>query len=138
MNFGTGFRRTQQNSSKISATYFITFNGFHHSCQKLRGSEISFDLKTELLKHNISCEEYLVYKQKRSFQQEQLDKILGRKNLKGIALFSEKSVDSLLKSSAGQNLEKTFFCFSKKIEKVYNSSAYTTVINHETISNQIR
>ncbi len=27
--------------------------------------------------------------------------------------------------------------FSKKIEKVYNSSAYTTVINHETISNQI-
>ncbi|WP_179850572.1 FAD-dependent monooxygenase [Candidatus Pelagibacter communis] len=27
--------------------------------------------------------------------------------------------------------------FSKKIEKVYNSSAYTTVINHKTISNQI-
>ncbi len=27
--------------------------------------------------------------------------------------------------------------FSKKIEKVYNSFAYTTVINHETISNQI-
>ena len=27
--------------------------------------------------------------------------------------------------------------FSKKIEKVYNSSAYTTVINHEKISNQI-
>ena len=45
----------------------------------LRGSEISYDLKAELLKHNISCEEYVVYKQKRSFQQEQLDKILGRK-----------------------------------------------------------
>ena len=27
--------------------------------------------------------------------------------------------------------------FSKKIEKSYNSSAYTTVINHEKISNQI-
>ena len=27
--------------------------------------------------------------------------------------------------------------FSKKIEKTYNSSAYTTVINHEKISNQI-
>ena len=82
----------------------------------LRGSEISFDLKTELLKHNFNCEEYVVYKQKRSFQQDQLDKILGRKNLEGIALFSEKSVDSLLKSSVGQNLDKTFFCFSKKIE----------------------
>ena len=88
----------------------------------LRGSEISYDLKAELLKHNFNCKEYVVYKQKRSFQQEQLDKILGRKNLEGIALFSEKSVDSLLKSSAGQNLDKTFFCFSKKIENRLKSS----------------
>ena len=27
--------------------------------------------------------------------------------------------------------------FNKKIEKVYNSSAYTSIINHEKISNQI-
>ncbi len=82
----------------------------------LRGNEISYDLKAELSKHNFHCEEHVVYKQKRSFQKEELDKILSRKNLKGIALFSEKSVDSLLKSSASQNLDKTFFCFSKKIE----------------------
>ena len=50
-------------------------------------------------------------------------KIFSRfKNLKGIALFSEKSVDSLLKSSAGQYLEKTFFCFSKKIENRLKSA----------------
>ena len=59
----------------------------------------------------------MVYKQKRSIQQRELDNDLSQKTFGGyIALFSEKSVDSLLKSSAGQNLEKTFFCFSKKIE----------------------
>ena len=36
-----------------------------------------------------------------------------------------------------QNNAFTKKYFSKKIEKVYNSSAYTTVINHEKISNQI-
>ena len=35
----------------------------------LRGNEISFDLKAELLKHNISCEEQVVYQQKRIFLQ---------------------------------------------------------------------
>ena len=107
----------------------------------LRGNEISYDLKAELLKHNINCKEYVVYKQKRSFQQEQLDKILGRKNLKGIALFSEKSVESLLKSYAGQNLDKTFFCFSKKIENklksVLDSNIRCKTIKEPMISDMV-
>ena len=62
------------------------------------------------------CEEQIVYKQKRDIQQKGLDKILSGKDLEGIALFSEKSVDSLIKGSASRNLDKMFFCFSKKIE----------------------
>ena len=107
----------------------------------LRGNEISYDLKAELLKHNFNCEEYVVYKQKRSFQQGQLDKILGRKNLEGIALFSEKSVDSLLKSYAGQKLDKTFFCFSKKIENrlksVLDGNIRCKTIQEPLISNMV-
>ena len=82
----------------------------------LRGDEISYDLKAELLKHSFDCEEYVVYKQKRSIQQKELDNVLARKHLEGIALFSEKSVDSLIKGASSQNLDKIFFCFSKKIE----------------------
>ena len=40
----------------------------------------------------------------------------ARKHLEGIALFSEKSVDSLTKGASENNLNKIFFCFSKKIE----------------------
>ena len=82
----------------------------------LRGDEISFDLKADLLKHSFNCEEYVVYKQKRPIQQRELDNILARKHLEGIALFSEKSVDSLMRGASSQNLDKIFFCFSKKIE----------------------
>ena len=82
----------------------------------LRGDEISYDLKAELLKHSFDCEEHVVYKQKRSIQQKELDNVLTRKHLEGIALFSEKSVDSLIKGASSQNLDKIFFCFSKKIE----------------------
>ncbi len=107
----------------------------------LRGNEISYDLKAELSKHNFNCEEHVVYKQKRSFQKEELDKILSRKNLKGIALFSEKSVDSLLKSSASQNLDKTFFCFSKKIENrlksVLDSDVRCKTIQEPLISDMV-
>ena len=82
----------------------------------LRGDEISYDLKAELLKHSFDCEEHVVYKQKRSIQQKELDNVLARKHLEGIALFSEKSVDSLIKGASSHNLDKIFFCFSKKIE----------------------
>ena len=82
----------------------------------LRGDEISYDLKAELLKHSFDCEEHVVYKQKRSIQKKELDNVLARKHLEGIALFSEKSVDSLIKGASSQNLDKIFFCFSKKIE----------------------
>ena len=82
----------------------------------LRGDEISFDLKADLSKYNFNCEEYVVYKQKRPIQQRELDNVLARKHLEGIALFSEKSVDSLTKGASENNLNKIFFCFSKKIE----------------------
>ena len=82
----------------------------------LRGDEISYDLKAELLKHSFDCEEYVVYKQKRSIQKKELDNVLARKHLEGIVLFSEKSVDSLIEGASSQNLDKIFFCFSKKIE----------------------
>ena len=82
----------------------------------LRGDEISYDLKGDLLKHRLNCEEYVVYKQKRSIQKKELDNVLARKHLEGIALFSEKSVDSLMRGASSQNLDKIFFCFSKKIE----------------------
>ena len=82
----------------------------------LRGDEISYDLKAEISKHSFDCEEHVVYKQKRSIQQKELDNVLARKHLEGIALFSEKSVDSLIKGASRQNLDKIFFCFSKKIE----------------------
>ena len=82
----------------------------------LRGDEISFDLKADLSKYNFNCEEYVVYKQKRPNQQRELDSVLARKHLEGIVLFSEKSVDSLTKSASEKNLNKIFFCFSKKIE----------------------
>ena len=82
----------------------------------LRGEEISYDLKADLLKHDFICEEHVVYKQKRCIQKKKLDQILSGKNLKGIALFSEKSVDSLIKGVSRRNLDKIFFCFSKKIE----------------------
>ena len=82
----------------------------------LRGEEISYDLKADLLKQDFICEEHVVYKQKRCIQKKKLHQILSGKNLKGIALFSEKSVDSLIKGVSHRNLDKIFFCFSKKIE----------------------
>jgi len=82
----------------------------------LRGDEISYDLKAELLKHSFDCKEHVVYKQKRSIQKKELDNVLTRKHLEGIVLFSEKSVDSLIEGASSQNLDKIFFCFSKKIE----------------------
>ena len=88
----------------------------------LRGDEISYDLKAELLRHDFNCEEHVVYKQKRNIQKKDLGKILSGENLKGIALFSEKSVDSLIKSAPRKNLDKIFFCFSKKIENRLRSA----------------
>jgi uroporphyrinogen-III synthase len=82
----------------------------------MRGEEISYDLKADLSKNKFNCEEHIIYKQKRSIQQRELENVLARKHLEGIVLFSEKSVDSLIKGASSQNLDKTFFCFSKKIE----------------------
>ena len=88
----------------------------------LRGDEISYDLKGDLLKHNIICEEYVVYRQKRPIQHRELANILDRKNLEGIALFSEKSVDTLIRGGSSKNFNKIFFCFSKKIENRLRSA----------------
>ncbi|MDC3090352.1 uroporphyrinogen-III synthase [Paracoccaceae bacterium] len=82
----------------------------------LRGDEISYDLKADLLKHDFNCEEYVVYKQRRNILKKELAQILSGENLEGIALFSEKSVDSLIKAAPRRSLDKIFFCFSKKIE----------------------
>ena len=107
----------------------------------LRGDEISYDLKADLLKHDFNCEEHVVYKQKRNIQKKDLGKILSGKNLKGIALFSEKSVDSLINSAPRKNLDKTFFCFSKKIENrlrsVLNKNIKCKTIQEPLISNMV-
>ena len=107
----------------------------------LRGNEISYDLKADLLKHGFNCKEHVVYKQKRNIQEKELDKILARKNLEGIALFSEKSVDSFINSASSQNINKTFFCFSKKIENRLRSALDKNIkcktIRNPLISNMI-
>ena len=107
----------------------------------LRGDEISYDLKAEISKHSFDCEEHVVYKQKRSIQQKELDNVLARKHLEGIALFSEKSVDSLIKGASSQNLDKIFFCFSKKIENrlrsVLNKDIRCKTIQEPLISDMV-
>ena len=107
----------------------------------LRGDEISYDLKAELLKHSFDCEEHVVYKQKRSIQKKELDNVLTRKHLEGIVLFSEKSVDSLIEGASSQNLDKIFFCFSKKIENrlrsVLNKDIKCKTIQEPLISNMV-
>ena len=107
----------------------------------LRGDEISYDLKAELLKHSFDCEEHVVYKQKRSIQKKELDNVLARKHLEGIVLFSEKSVDSLIEGASSQNLDKIFFCYSKKIENrlrsVLNKDIKCKTIQEPLISNMV-
>ncbi|MDC3169449.1 uroporphyrinogen-III synthase [Paracoccaceae bacterium] len=107
----------------------------------LRGDEISYDLKADLLRHDFNCEEHVVYKQKRIIQKKDLGKILSGENLKGIALFSEKSVDSLIKSAPRRNLDKIFFCFSKKIENrlrsTLNKNIKCKTIQEPLISNMV-
>ena len=140
---------------KIGATNTFIFsnvkqllNGLkHHYGNKrplvfyLRGDEISYDLKADLLKHDFNCEEHIVYKQKRNIQGKELNKILARKDLQGIALFSEKSVDSLIKDAPSQNLDKIFFCFSKKIENRLRSAVDREIrcktIREPLISNMV-
>ena len=82
----------------------------------LRGDEISFDLKADLSKYNFNCEEYVVYKQRRPVQQRELDNILARKHLEGIALFSEKSVDSLTRPLQKTISIKYFSVLAKKLK----------------------
>ena len=46
-------------------------NHFRNKCPLvvyLRGNEISYDLKADLLNHDFNCEEHVVYKQKRNIQ----------------------------------------------------------------------
>ena len=107
----------------------------------LRGNEISYDLNADLLKHGYNCKEHVVYKQKRNIKDKELNKILAGENLEGIALFSEKSVDSLIKSAPSRSLNKIFFCFSKKIENRLRSALDKNIrcktIREPTISNMI-
>ena len=82
----------------------------------LRGDEVSYDLRPELLANGFKVMEHLVYRQKSINKQKKLEKILARNKLEGIVLFSEKSVDRLVNCVSRKNLDKKFFCFSKKIE----------------------
>ena len=70
-------------------------------------------LKT--LGHEI--DEKIVYKQRMKKASREVEKIINDKNLMAVALFSEKSVEFLIKNCSNIPLDKTFFCFSKKIEK---------------------
>jgi len=107
----------------------------------LRGNEISYDLKADLFRHDFNCEEHVVYKQKRNIQKKELGKILSGENLEGIALFSEKSVDSLIKNAPRRDLDKIFFCFSKKIENrlrsALNKDIKCKTIQEPLISNMV-
>ena len=107
----------------------------------LRGEEISYDLRADLLKHDFKCKEHVVYNQKRNIKKKELGKILSGENLEGIALFSEKSVDSLIKAAPRKNLDKIFFCFSKKIENrlrsVLNKDIKCKTIQEPLISNMV-
>ncbi len=94
----------------------------------LRGNEISYDLKADLLKNDFNCEEHVVYKQNRCIRKKELEAVLSRKNLKGVAIFSEKSVDSFLRVGPNQNSDKIFFCFSKKIENRLRSALDKNII----------
>ena len=129
-------QRCDELLKKIGATNTFIFsnvkhllNGLKHYYRDkrprvfyLRGDEVSYDMNADLLKHDFNCEEHVVYKQERNIQKKELAKILARKNLEGIALFSEKSVDSLIKGAPSQSLDKIFFCFSKKIENRLRSA----------------
>ena len=66
-------------------------------------------------------------------------RLFKKKNFKKIELKKKliKIEDYNLIVNTEHNNAFTKKYFSKKIEKFYNSSAYTTVINHEKISNQI-
>ena len=148
-------QRCKELLKKIGATNAFIFSNVkqllnalkHHYENKqplvfyLRGDEISYDLKADLLKYGFNCKEYVVYKQKRNIKEKELDKILAGKNLEGIALFSEKSVDSLIKSAPSRNLNKIFFCFSKKIENRLKSALDKDIrcktVRHPLISDMI-
>ena len=129
-------QRCDELLKKIGATNTFIFsnvkhllNGLKHYYRDkrplvfyLRGDEVSYDLKADLLKHDFNCEEHVVYKQEWNIKKKELAKILARKNLEGIALFSEKSVDSFIKGAPSKSLDKIFFCFSKKIENRLRSA----------------
>ena len=67
---------------------------------------------------------------KNLFKNKYFKKIKSKKNL-----IKPEKYNLIVNTEYNNIFTKKYF--SKKIEKVYNGSAYTTVINHETISNQI-
>ena len=83
----------------------------------LRGNNISLDIKSYLKTLGHEIDEKIVYKQKMKKALTEVEKIINDKNLIGVALFSEKSVEFLRKNCSNIPLDKTFFCFSEKIEK---------------------
>ena len=83
----------------------------------LRGNNISLDIKSYLKTLGHEIDEKIVYKQKMKKALREVEKIINDKNLRGVALFSEKSVEFLRKNCSNIPLDKTFFCFSEKIEK---------------------
>jgi uroporphyrinogen-III synthase len=102
----------------------------------LRGEEVSCDLSADLLANGFKVMEHIVYRQKSVNKQKKLEKILARNKLEGIALFSEKSVDRLVNCVSRKNLNKKFFCFSKKIEnrlRFYLGENITCKTTHEPL-----
>ncbi len=83
----------------------------------LRGNNVSLDIKGYLKTLGHEIDEKIVYKQKMKNASSEVEKIINDKNLIGVALFSEKSVEFLRKNCSNIPLNKTFFCFSEKIEK---------------------
>ncbi len=83
----------------------------------LRGKNISRDITKHLRKLGHEIEEKIVYKQRMTKAHGEIQKILNDRNLVGIAMFSEKSVEFLVENCSSIPIDKIFFCFSKKIEK---------------------
>ena len=83
----------------------------------LRGNNISLDIKSYLKTLGHKIDEKIVYNQKMKKASREVEKIINDKNLMGVALFSEKSVEFLIKNCSNIPSDKTFFCFSEKIEK---------------------
>ena len=77
----------------------------------MRGKNISRDITKHLKKLGHEIEEKVVYKQRMTKAHGEIQKILNDRNLVGIAMFSEKSVEFLVENCSNIPIDKTFFCY---------------------------